>query len=265
MNVIAIANRKGGVGKTTTAVNVASELAARGQRVVIVDLDTQRNASIHLGVRHDPPLPSPVFRMLILGEALEKVVEPMSWSAGNERVGFDLVAAGKDLDDAADKMRRAIGGQGHFVLREAIEEAAPNSRWDTVILDCPPSVGDVSSAALVAADWVLIPMVMQTLPFEGLTEVMELIQIVQKRTNPKLKVAGVFATLIDDNTKLSAVVRGKIEDQWPDAVLPVRVRRNNALAEAAERGMPVMFHNPDCNGVHDYRALVGELLARGVA
>lgn len=258
MNVIAIANRKGGVGKTTTAVNVASELAARGQRVVVVDLDTQRNASIHLGVRHDPPLPSPVFRMLILGEALAKVAEPMSW-------GFEVVAAGKDLDDAADKMRRAIGGQGHFVLREAIEEAAPTGRWDTVILDCPPSVGDVSSAALVAADWVLIPMVMQTLPFEGLTEVMELIQVVQKRTNPKLRVAGVFATLIDDNTKLAAVVRGKIEELWPDVVLPVRVRRNNALAEAAERGMPVMFHRPDCHGVEDYRALVGELVARGVA
>lgn len=256
MQTIAVVNRKGGVGKTTTAVNVAAVLAERGRRVLIVDLDTQRNASVHVGMRHDPPLPSPVFRVLVDGEEMATAAQPTGF-------GFDLLAAGRDIDEAANQMRRNLASDGMRVLREAIEEAG--TRWDVVLLDCPPSVGDVTTAALIAADYALIPTIMQTLPYEGLVEVIELIGEVRAKNNPGLKVLGVFSTLTNDSTTLADVIRGKVDDLCPGDLLDARIRFNTALGEASERGMPVLQHRPDCNGSQDYRALVAELAERGIA
>jgi chromosome partitioning protein len=256
INTIAVANRKGGVGKTTTAVNVASVLGET-QRVLLVDLDTQKNASLAVGVRLDPKEHSPVFKVLT-GEA------EMHECYHSTEFGFDLLPASADLASAIDQLRGAIGGRGRFILREAIAEV-PAGRWDTIILDCPPAVGDVTDAALIAAQSVLIPMVLQKLPFEGLAELIEQITTIRKYYNPKLKLGGVFSTLIDDNTRLAAVTRGKVEDLLETEMMAQRVRRNNALAEAQEAGKPVFYTNPTCNGAKDYRALVGELLARKVA
>lgn len=257
MNTIAITNRKGGVGKTTTAVNLACELAARGRRCALMDLDTQRHASIHVGVRIDPPLPSPAYRALVMGQALSEVCETTAY-------GFDLIAAGKDLDKAADELRGDEGGDALLALRQAVAEAAREGRWDLLFLDCPPNIGDVSQAALVAADYVLVPMPMQTLPYEGLVEVIDLIAEVKGKDNPSIQLGGVFATISDDNTQLYSVIRGKVEDLCSGSVLMTRVRRNIALAEAAERGMPVVHHRADCHGAADYRALAAELIERGV-
>lgn len=256
INTIAVTNRKGGVGKTTTAVNVAAVLGET-QKVLLIDLDTQKNASIALGVCPGPKAASPVFR------ALTGVAEIIDCYQSTP-FGFDLLAANRDLDAAVDQMRRAIGGRGRFALREAIEEI-PAGRWDTIILDCPPSIGDVTDAALIAAQWVLIPMVLQKLPFEGLSEVVEQIATIRRYHNPGLKIGGVFSTLIDDNTRLAAITRGKVEDLLETEMMSQRVRRNNALAEAQEAGKPVFFTKPECHGAQDYRALVGELVARKVA
>lgn len=255
MKVLAIAHRKGGVGKTTTAVNLAAILAET-QRVLLLDLDTQRNASLHLGVRLDVRESSPAYRVLAMAKSLvaEAVQTPF---------GFDLLAAHGDIEEAVDKMRRAIGGRGRMVVREALEEI-PKDRWDVVIIDCPPNVGDITNAALIASNSVLVPMAMQPLPYEGLLDLMDLIDTVKKYDNPGLRVAGVFATLTDDSTTLYDVVKARVEQLFGEGMLPVRIRRNIALAEAAEAAKPVTHHKQDCNGAQDYRALAAHLRDTGV-
>ena len=256
---IAVTNRKGGVGKTTTAVNVADALVRfhglRG-RVLLIDVDTQRNASLSCGTRPDDCLPSPAYQVLVSGRALADLAVPTPF-------GFDLLASHSDLDDAATKIRGAMASGGYHVLREAIAESA--GRWDVIIVDTPPNVGDVTTTALVAADYALIPCPMSTLPYEGLVEVLALIERVRDEfDNPTLEVAGVFATMLDDNTTIGDVTRGLVEEAVGELLLPLRVRRNVALDEAQAKGVPVFVHKPDCNGAKDYRALTAQLVERGV-
>lgn len=255
MHTIAVVNRKGGVGKTTTAVNVAAVLAERGRRVLLVDLDTQRNASTHVGLKHEPPLPSPVYRVLVDGELIDELAQSTGF-------GFDLLASGRDLDEVANQMRRALTGDGHLAMLEALRRV--EGRWDMVLLDTPPNVGDVTTAALIAADYALIPTIMQTLPYEGLLEVLDLIDELIKGPNPELRVLGIFSTLTNDQTTLADIIRGKIDERCPGDLLEARIRINTALGQASERGMPVLHHDSTCHGSEDYRALVTELATRGV-
>lgn len=255
---VAIANRKGGVGKTTTAVNAADVLTRfhlPEGRVLLIDLDTQRNASLCCGTRLDAGFPSPAYRVLVEGAALSDL-------AVRTRFGFDLLASHSDLDEAASEIRGAFTGRGQYVLREAIAEAG--DRWDVILLDTPPNIGDVTTAALVAADYVVIPLPMQRLPYEGMLEVLGVIESVRAEHNPALKLGGVFATMLDDTTRLHAVIRGQAEDMVGEHLLSLRVRRNNALAEAQEVGVPVTEYKPECNGALDYRELVSQLVSRGV-
>lgn len=256
MKTLAICHRKGGVGKTTTAVNMSAVLAERGQRVLLIDLDSQRNASLHLGVRLPKDSPSPAYKVLAKGKALadECMRTPF---------GFDLLPCTDDLVDASEKMTRAIGGQGRLVLREALQEA--DGKWDTVIIDCPPDLGMITTAAMIAAQGLIIPMIMHKLPYEGLLEILEVVTVLRKYDNPALKIEAVFATIMDDNTILAATVRDRVEQLLGVTMLPLRIRRNNALAEASEAERPVTHYKPDCNGAFDYRALVTQFQAMGVA
>lgn len=263
MNVIAIVNHKGGVGKTTTALNLAVPLAVEHQkRVLAMDLDSQGHLSKHLGRRVDRE--SPMFRMLARGETIAACAEPTGY-------GFDVVAGGRDVGAAQALMRTDVTGNGRMQLREALAEI-PVGTWDVVLLDCPPALADMTTAALIAANAAIIPLPMEDLPLDGMIELLKTIEGVRKYDNPKLTVRAVFETMSNPNTILSATIREDVQQRLAgsdvfsgDALLTQRVRRNIPLAEAARAQRPVSAYNPMCHGAEDYRALAAELVARGVA
>ncbi|MEY4510969.1 MAG: hypothetical protein RLZZ450_3091 [Pseudomonadota bacterium] len=262
MKVLAIANRKGGCAKTTSAVNLAAIFAELGKRVLLIDLDSQGHASEHIGMRVD--VDSPVYRVLARSENVVDLARACPF-------GFDVLAGGKDIAAAELFMKTSTSGNGRMVLREALEDV-PSGRWDVVLLDCPPALDQLTMAALIACDGVLVPLPLEPLPFDGLKRLLESIEGVRRYDNRALTVQAVFVTLCNERTILASTIREEVEQLIPGnplfapaAMLNSRVRRNIALAEASKAARPVTAYNPACHGADDYRELAGELVARGVA
>lgn len=258
----AIANHKGGVGKTTTAVNLCAGLAERGKRALLLDLDAQAHATISVGqrvtTRH-----SPMYAVLMEPQALAA-------HAVDTGYGFDVVPAARDMDE----VELAIGNKpgGKLELREAIAEL-PAGRYDAIIIDCPPNLGHRTQSALIAAQGVIVPIPMEALPFEGFGQFITALEGIRKHDNPGLTIEALFETMSDDRTKLAYITRGMVDAAIGgspvarvDALLTERVRRNVALAEAPGLGRPrpVMHYKPDSHGAADYRALTAALVERGI-
>ena len=257
--IIALANQKGGVGKTTTAINLGAALAQSGKRVLLLDLDPQGNASTGLGVGSDRRAVS-TYHILTEGRAIADIVSQCGdLSLFIAPASPDLSGIDAELADAADRSRR---------LRAALREGgntAPTHCFDYIIIDCPPSLNLLTVNALTAADTVLVPLQCEFFALEGLTQLLGTIRRIQARLNPWLRMQGIVLTMYDRRNNLSAQVAEDVRLNLGDSVFQTIVPRNVRLSEAPSYALPGVLYDPDCAGSQAYRALAGELLRRDAA
>jgi len=249
--VLAIANQKGGVGKTTTAVNLAASLAQMNRRVLLIDLDPQGNATMGSGIdKHD--LETSVYDVLV-GEATapDAIVDA-------EAAGFDLIGANADLTGA--ELELTTLDRREHRLRNAL--ISIRVRYDFIILDCPPALGLLTVNGLVAADRVIIPMQCEYYALEGLSALLGTIDRLRDSFNPRLKIEGVIRTMYDPRNSLSREVSLQLIDHFGDTVYRTLVPRNVRLAEAPSYGVPILFYDKYSRGAKAYLALAGEILNR---
>jgi chromosome partitioning protein len=250
---IACANQKGGVGKTTTVVNVAAYLAGDGARVLVIDLDPQGNATSGLGAPRAPEGAS-------VYDALVNDVPLGSLARATDLPGLDLIASSIAL--AGAEVELAAVAQRERRLARILPPVAAS--YDYVFLDCPPSLGLLTVNALTAADAVLVPLQCEYYALEGLSQLIATVHLVRDHLNPTLAVNGVVLTMFDARTNLSADVANEVRRHLPDAVYDTVVPRSVRLAEAPSHGRPIAQYAPESRGAAAYRALATELQGRGV-
>jgi chromosome partitioning protein len=249
-SVYAIANQKGGVGKTTTAVNVAACAAASGSQVLLCDLDPQCNATVALGLDRDRRPSS--YDCLIGDRSVAEAARP----AGPDNLW--IVPASRDLAGAAVELPRMEGSDDN--LRQMLGPV--RERFALTLLDCPPSLGPVTVNALVAADRVVVPVQAEYLALEGLVQFLETLQVVRRELNPGLVLTGVVITMHDERTRLAHDVERELRDHFPDLVFRTVIPRSVRVAEAPSFGLPVIEHAPASRGSAAYRELAAELAER---
>lgn len=250
--VIAVANQKGGVGKTTTAVNLSASLAEEGKKVLLVDIDPQGNATSGLGVDRFK-LEHCMYDVLIHGLPLEGII-----IATNIK-GLDLAPATIELAGAEVELVGAISREGK--LKRALKDVRES--YDFVFIDCPPSLGLLTLNALAAADRVLIPIQCEYYALEGLGQLMNTVQLVARHLNPGLEVEGVVLTMFDPRTNLSIQVVDEVKGYFGNKVFRSIIPRNVRLSEAPSHGLPITIYDPRSRGAEAYRELAKEVLANG--
>ena len=248
---IACANQKGGVGKTTTVVNLASYLALDGERVLVVDLDPQGNATSGLGVDR-ASLDRSVYDAVVDGHDLETLIVTSSASAV-DIVPASIALAGAEVELAGIDARERR-------LRRMLEPVAPN--YDVVFIDCPPSLGLLTVNALTAADAVLVPLQCEYYALEGLTQLLATIDLVRDHLNPHLALAGIVLTMADGRTNLSAEVAAEVRRHLGDKVYETVIPRSVRLSEAPSHGLPINRYAEGSRGAIAYGLLAREFLAR---
>ncbi len=248
---IACTNQKGGVGKTTTVVNLATYLALLGDRVLVIDLDPQGNATSGFGIDRTT-VDGSVYDALVDGLPLSglHVATPVE---GVRLVPSSIALAGAEIELAA------VEGRERRLRRVVREE---RDAWDWVLVDCPPSLGLLTVNALTGADSVLIPIQCEYYALEGLTQLIATINLVRDHLNPALAISGVVLTMYDGRTNLSAEVAGEVRRHLHDAVFRTIVPRSVRLSEAPSHGLPIALYRPDSKGAEAYAALADELRAR---
>ncbi len=269
MRVIALMNQKGGVGKTTTTVNLGAALAEYGKRVCLMDLDPQAHLTINYGVEPTPEVPS-------LYNVLVDELPLLDALLGIDK-GISLVPSSIDLAAAEIELVSVLGRE--MLLKKRLEAAVADASkewdYDYVLLDCPPSLGLLTLNGLAMANEVLIPMQPHFLALQGVAKLLETVHLVSKRMNPGLKVAGIVLTLFDAQAKLSAEVVSELEGfieaakgknmPWSGAkVYETKIRRNIKLAESPGHGEHIIKYDPTSNGAQDYRAMAREILGISV-
>jgi chromosome partitioning protein len=261
MRKIAVMNQKGGVGKTTSSVNLAAGLALQGKRVCLIDLDPQAHASLHLGLEIAGDTAT-IYQAFAGEKTLAQVARLTAPNLWLVPASIDLAAAEVELADTPGR---------ELILRQTLDQMMATEPYDYVIMDCPPSLGVLTINALSAAEEVFIPLQPHFLALHGLSKLLETTALVTRRLNRKLRVSGIMLCLYETNTRLAADVTGDLQNflsasdpeaPWSRAkIFHAKIRRNIKLAEAPSYGKSIFDYAPKCPGADDYGALVEEVLA----
>jgi chromosome partitioning protein len=249
--VYAVTNQKGGVGKTTTAVNLAACVAEAGYDSLLIDIDPQANATVGLGVAKDIV---PNVYDVLSGDA--PAVEALQPTAIDK---LFVLPSSADLAGANVELPRQAGSEN--LLREALEPL--RERFAFIILDCPPSLGPLTVNALVAADRVIVPVQTEYFALEGLAGLLDTLALIQRELNPRLSVAGMLLTMHDGRTRLARDVEREVREHFPELVFDTVIPRNVRIGEAPSYGRPVIHHDPHSSGADAYFELAKEVAARG--
>ncbi|OSI11917.1 ParA family protein [Neisseria canis] len=251
INIIAIANQKGGVGKTTTAVNLAASLAAAGQRVLVVDLDPQGNATTGSGIEKNT-ISNGIYQVL-LGESEVKEAVLRSESGG-----YDVLAANRALAGAEVELVQEIARE--MRLKNALAAVADD--YDYVLIDCPPTLTLLTLNGLVAANGVIVPMVCEYYALEGISDLVATVRKIRQAINPQLDILGIVRTLYDSRSRLSQDVSEQLQTHFGKQLFATTIPRNVRLAEAPSHGMPILAYDAKAKGAVAYEELAQEVLTR---
>jgi chromosome partitioning protein len=249
-SIYAIANQKGGVGKTTTAVNLAACIAEAGYDTLLVDIDPQCNATVGLGVSKDSE--RSVYGLLSGTATLDEIAVPSTIDH------LHVAPASADLAGANVELPRIPGSETR--LKEALRGV--RERFAFTLLDCPPSLGPLTVNALVAADKVIVPVQAEYFALEGLAGLLDTLSLVQREMNPRLTIAGMVLTMFDARTRLAQDVEREVRQHFPELVFDTVIPRNVRIGEAPSFGLPVTHHDPHCAGADAYFELAKEVAAR---
>ncbi len=261
--VITVANQKGGVGKTTSTVNMAAALALHGAAVLVVDLDPQGNASTALGVDHRAEVPS-VYDVIVEGRAMGEVVQPVKEVDGLFCVPATIDLAGAEIELVSMVARESRLAKALSTYLRARQEAG-EAPLDYVLIDCPPSLGLLTVNALVAAEEVFIPIQCEYYALEGLSQLLKNIDLVRAHLNADVHVSTILLTMYDARTRLAAQVAEEVRQHFPDLVLPTMIPRSVRISEAPSYGQTVMTYDPGSTGALSYLEAARELSLRGAA
>lgn len=249
--VISFTNKKGGVGKTTTAINMAAYCADLGKKVLLVDIDSQGNATTGLGFSKSA-LKKSVYNVLIEDEKISSNVLPTQIKL------LDILPANVDLTGAEVDLVYKPGRER--ILKKALEEVKDS--YDYIFIDCPPSLGLLTVNAWVASDSVIIPMQSEYYALEGVSQLMNTIAMVRQHLNPALTIEGVVITMYDGRALISKQITAEIKKFFKSKLYEIIIPRNVRLAEAPSHGVPILLHDPKCVGARAYRALTEEFLSK---
>lgn len=250
--IIAIANQKGGVGKTTTVVNLAAALSARKRAVLVVDLDPQAHATLGLGLEKQPGVS--MYAVLTGSKPIEDVIQPTKWANLNV-IPSEVDLAGAELEFGMREDRLTM-------IKAALEPVKASGAFDYIILDCPPSLGIVMTSALAATDGVLIPIQAEFLAMDGLALITSSIERIRSGVNPDLELNGIVFTMVNSVAKLTQDVIGEVRAHFADKVYETLIPRNVRVSEAPSMGTPVVFLDPHSKGAEAYKAFAWEFMAK---
>ncbi len=250
--IIAIANQKGGVGKTTTVVNLAAALSARKRAILVVDLDPQAHATLGLGLEKQQGVS--LYPVLLGEKPIEDVIQPTKWNNLNV-IPSEVDLAGAELEFGAREDRLEM-------IRNALAPVRDAGAFDYIILDCPPSLGIVMTSSLVASDGVLIPIQAEFLAMDGLALITGSIERIRQSVNPSLDLNGIVFTMVNSQAKLTHDVMEEVRNHFGDKVYETAIPRNVRVSEAPSMGTPVVFLDPRSKGAESYKAFAWEFMAK---
>ena len=248
--VIVFVNQKGGVGKTTSAINIGAYIAEAGKKVLLVDFDSQGNMSSGVGVNKKKPT---IYELMAGQSSADETIKHTSLP------DLDVISASIELSGAAIELVDLENRE--FYLKNAL--APVKDRYDYILIDCPPSLGLLTLNGLVAADEVLVPMQCEFFALEGLTLLLQTVKKVQNGINKDLKIGGIFFTMYDSRTKLAEAVVKEVISYFKDYVFNTMIPRNIKLSEAPSHGEPICLYDPSCIGAKSYKKLAEEVINRG--